>query len=292
MPHHFFRLCFGCVVAFVTLHSAMALAECADKDNTDDATLERERDPRLSDLGVSPYEPLYFILGGSGGFNAKFQLSFKYQIFNNEGWFSECLRIPSRLFLSYSQTSLWDLEERSSPFRDSSYRPRLFYLNEDVWNSNDRAWRLDLEAGLAHESNGKGEIDSRAINLGYVKPTVSYYVSDKRRFYVAPMVFAYIDKGENERIADYRGHVDLLVGYGSGNRGAQDFNVWANLRKGTVGHRGSIELNVATPFRHLTFDRMNGWLLTQYFNGHCESLIDYDKKLTAQFRVGFAILVQ
>lgn len=266
----------------------IALADC-DAVNTDTAT---KSDPRLSDLGVSPYEPLYFILGGSNGFNAKFQISFKYQIFSNEGWFAECLRLPSRLFLSYSQTSLWDLDVRSSPFRDSSYRPRLFYLRENMWNSDDKSWRLNFETGLAHESNGKGVDDSRAINLGYVKPTLSYYVTDKRRFYVAPMVFAYIDKGENEQIDEYRGNVDLLIGYGSGNNGGYDWNVWANLRKGTVGRRGSVELNLATPFRFLTGGRMNGWLLTQYFSGHCESLLEYDKKLKSQLRFGFAILVQ
>ena len=87
-------------------------------------------DTRISDLGVSPYEPLYFIAGGDGGFNAKFQLSFIYRLFREGGWFANCLRAPTHIFLSYSQTSLWDLNQRSSPFKDSSYRPRLFYLHE------------------------------------------------------------------------------------------------------------------------------------------------------------------
>ena len=36
------------------------------------------------------------------------------------------------LYLSFSQTSLWDLGELSKPFTDSSYRPRLFYANYDL----------------------------------------------------------------------------------------------------------------------------------------------------------------
>jgi len=64
------------------------------------------------------------------------------------------------------------------------------------------------------------------------------------------------------------------------------------LRKGDKAHYGSMEANLAIPFRILSGGHLNGWLLTQYFSGWGESLIDYNKKLTSQFRAGFAILVQ
>lgn len=246
-------------------------------------------EPSIDDVSV--YEPVYFIVGGDGGLNAKFQISFKYQITNDHGWLRNCLHIPANLYLSYSQTSLWDLHDRSNPFKDTSYRPRLFYGRDSIWQISSR-WNLGLEAGLAHESNGKADSDSRSINLGYVRPTLSYAMSDHYRVYIAPMIYSYIDKGENPDINDYRGNVDLLIGIGDGNDGTYGWNAWTVLRKGDRGHYGSVEANVAVPFKYISFGYMNGWLLLQYFNGWGESLLDYNKKLTSQFRAGFAIRVQ
>jgi outer membrane phospholipase A len=283
------------LLPILTLLFATTLrAECSRVDSSPSESREPVQQPDSEDLaarlGVSSYDPIYFILGGDGGLNSKFQISFKYQMFREDGWFARCLRIPSHIFLSYSQTSLWDLSERSEPFKDSSYRPRVFYLQE--FRAEDSHWRFDLEGGLAHESNGKAEADSRSLNMAYLRPSLSYYVDARNRFYLTPTFVSYIDNSENERVADYRGYVDWLIGYGSGNTGIQDWNVWAILRRGTHGHNGSVELNVAVPFRAITANQMNGWFLIQYFNGHGESLIDYDRKLESQVRAGFAILVQ
>lgn len=34
-----------------------------------------------------------------------------------------------------------------------------------------KGFRLDLQAGVFHESNGKGGADSRSLNTAYVQPT-------------------------------------------------------------------------------------------------------------------------
>jgi len=256
-----------------------------------DTEKKRVSERTIKDLGFRTYEPLYFILGDSGGFNAKFQLSFKYQLFRAESWDSVNGREPRGLYLSYSQTSLWDLDELSSPFRDTSYKPRLFYLQEQNRRDGKRLF-FDFELGFAHESNGKADADSRALNMGYIKPTVSYYIGETRRFYIAPMVVSYIDIAENPDVAEYRGHVDLVVGYGSGNKNLRDWSAWALLRKGDADGKDSYEINVAAPLLRLTKDHVNGWLLLQYFHGYGESLIDYDKRLHPQFRLGIGMLIQ
>ena len=61
------------------------------------------------------------------------------------------------------------------------------------------------------------------------------------------------------------------------------------LRAGTKADHGSVELNFAAPLSKLFAPQLNGWLLVQYFNGHGESLVNYNRDLGAQYRVGLAI---
>jgi phospholipase A1 len=267
---------------------------CAAVRAQDVSTIQASADAQAArdfDIGLSAYDPVYFIVGKNGKDTAKFQVSFKYQVFHAEGWFSKNLRAPTGLYLAYTQTSLWDLDELSAPFRDTSYRPRVFYLKEGN-RKQDRRWIVDFEGGYAHESNGKADPESRGVNTLYVKPTLSYYLNATRRFYVAPQVNSYTKKTENPDIADYRGHVDLTLGYGSGNRNQNDWSAWTTIRRGDESGKGSIEINVAAPLRRLSGDRINGWILMQYFNGYGESLIDYNVRNNAQFRIGIGLLVQ
>lgn len=236
-------------------------------------------------LAVTVYDPVYFLIGGNGGMNAKFQISLRYRLFDGNGAIARRLPWIDDLYFSYSQTSLWDLGDLSKPFRDSSYRPRVFYSNYDLIRVADGRVRLGIEGGLGHESNGKDGFDSRSIHLGYARPTLTFGDPEGKRFYVAPMVYGYLEKEENPDIADYRGHVDLLVGYG--RKSGLDF--WGTFRKGRVGNRGSMELNVSYPLSRLSGGDLTGWLMAQYFNGYGESLVDYNHKLDAQFRIGLAV---
>src|SRR5699024_2688125 len=119
------------------------------------------------------------------------------------------------LYLSFSQTSLWDLGELSKPFRDSSYRPRVFYANYALGKLFDGQLRLGIEAGAGHESNGKDGEDSRSYNMLYARPTLTLGDPDGLRFYVAPLIHNYIADDENPDLKHYRGYVDWLVGFGS-----------------------------------------------------------------------------
>lgn len=236
-------------------------------------------------LGVSAYEPVYFILGANGGLNAKFQISLRYRLFDGNGAIARRLPWLDDLYFSYSQTSLWNLDDLSKPFRDSSYRPRLFYSNYDLGRVADGRIRLGIEGGVAHESNGKDGLDSRSINLLYARPTLTFGDPEGRRFYVAPMIYHYLEREENPDIAAYRGHVDLLVGYGR----KSGWDLWGTFRKGNDGNYGSMELNASYPLSKLSGGDLNGWLLAQYFTGYGESLLDYNRKLDAQFRIGLAV---
>jgi phospholipase A1/A2 len=236
-------------------------------------------------LAVSVYEPVYFIVGGDGGLNAKFQISLRFRLFDDNGRLAQ--RVPGidDLYLSFSQTALWDLGELSKPFKDSSYRPRLFYANYDLARYLDGKLRVGLETGIGHESNGKEGDDSRSYNMLYARPTLTFGDPDGLRAYFAPLIHNYIAESDNPHIADYRGYVDWLIGAGS--KGGLD--LWGVLRKGTRSDYGSIELNASYPLSKLSGGDLTGWLLLQYFNGYGESLLDYNRKLDSQLRLGIAI---
>jgi len=254
-----------------------------------DETAEPARSTALVDkpppLAVSTYEPLYVLVGGDGGLNAKFQLSLRYRMFDGNGRLARRLPWIDDLYLSYSQTSLWDLSDLSKPFRDSSYRPRLFFSNYELISFMDGQLRLGVEAGVGHESNGKEGTESRSFNMLYVRPVLSLGDPEGFRMYAAPLIHNYIADGENPDIKDYRGYVDWLFGIGS--KGGLDF--WTTLRKGKRGDHGSAELNVSYPLSKLSGGDLTGWLMLQYFGGYGESLLDYNRKLDSQLRLGIAI---
>ena len=66
---------------------------------------------------------MYFVVGGNGGLSARFQLSFKYRLFDSDSLPVAWLPQLGNLYFGYTQNSLWDLGANSAPFRDTSYRP-------------------------------------------------------------------------------------------------------------------------------------------------------------------------
>jgi phospholipase A1/A2 len=236
-------------------------------------------------LAVSVYEPVYVIAGGDGGLNAKFQISLRYQLFDGRGALANRLPWIDDLYLSYSQTSLWDLGDLSKPFKDSSYRPRLFFSNYDLARYFDGQLRVGVETGFGHESNGKEGDESRSFNMIYARPTLTLGDPAGLRFFAAPLIHNYIADDENPDLKDYRGYVDWVLGIGA--KGGLDF--WTTLRKGERSDYGSVEFNVSYPLSKLSGGDLTGWLTLQYFNGYGESLLDYNRKLDSQLRLGIAV---
>ena len=233
---------------------------------------------------LSTYEPVYVAVGTRVRTNAKFQLSFKYRFFNEGGPLVQRVNALQDLYLGYTQTSLWDLESNSAPFYDSSYKPRLFYLNDEVWEWPAVRLGLGLEGGLGHESNGKSGADSRSINIAYVKPIVT--LGDKRGWHwtLAPMLIDYLEKEDHPDIDDYRGHVDLQVTFGK----EDSFQLVGQFRKGTQGF--STELDLTYPLRVVALGNLNGYFLVQYFTGYGESILDYSRRFPSQVRFGLMLV--
>lgn len=276
------------VLVQLTAPSEVTLAQQKSTGSADDGERTMERSTLIDKpppLAVSVYEPVYFVVGGDAGLNAKFQISLRYRLFDGRGALAERLPWIDDIYLSYSQTSLWDLNDLSKPFRDSSYRPRLFFSNYDLGRLLDGRLRLGIEAGVGHESNGKEGEESRSFNMLYARPVLTLGDPDGLRAYAAPLIHNYVSDDENPNIHHYRGYVDWLFGIGS--KGGLDFS--ATFRKGTRSDYGSMELSASYPLAKLSGGDLTGWLMLQYFGGYGESLLEFDRKLDSQLRLGIAI---
>ncbi len=229
----------------------------------------------------SPYEPNYFSAGSHGPTNARYQVSLKFRFFSPE------TKTPflEKIYLGYSQNSIWDLDSTSKPFRDSSYRPSLFFLDDTVSQWSFRGTKLGFQGGLEHESNGKDGTSSRSINIAFVRPTLTFPLEGDHFISVSPKIYNYLDKDDNPDISDYRGYVDFLLKAGE----ADGLQLATTLRKGTRSEAYSVQLDASYPLKRPTFGNLGGYLHLQYFNGYGESLIDYDQHVRAQFRIGLMI---
>lgn len=232
---------------------------------------------------LSYYEPIYFGVGANGGTSARFQLSFKYRLHMPDDPASR--RFIDNLYFAYTQTSIWDLSGASKPFRDTSYKPRLFYYIADTgWRS---AWftRMGVAAGIGHESNGKAGSTSRSLNIAFVQPTWEFGRLDDYHLQVSPMFYYYLEKSENEDIANYRGYLDLLVKYGS----PDGWQLATTLRKGTRHGYGSVDAQLSYALSKLIGQAWGGYVWIGYFNGYGEDLLDYNRRQQWIARIGFSI---
>lgn len=234
-------------------------------------------------------EPMYFVAGRRNEeTTARFQLSFKYRLFDDKGWLGKIFEPAEKFYFGYTQTSLWDLSSDSAAFRDTSYRPSLFYYDPEIWSTPEGVDSLGLMMGLEHESNGQSGEESRSLNTFFVQPIWRRFLNKDWYVSVGPRVWAYLEKDDNPDIADYRGYANLNLQLGQRN----GWLFSADMRKGTE-KAGSLQIDVSYPLSRLLGSPLikdGGYLYFQYFNGYGESLLDYDEKGPAQFRLGIAIV--
>jgi outer membrane phospholipase A len=232
-----------------------------------------------------PYEPFYFIAGPDSP-NAKFQISFKYSIINRESGVAEKLPELKGIYLGYTQTSLWDLNKPSAPFTDTSYKPEVLYS----WDNADRgrwgdAFKVNLQGGVQHESNGRDGFASRSLNIVYVRPSIVFGKADHLQLTVSPTLFAYVgDMSENSDLSYYRGYAALrtIIGWENG------LQLSSITRLGDTGNRASELLDLTYPMSELFTHSLSLYFHVQYFVGYGESLLYYNQR-SSTVRVGFSL---
>lgn len=235
---------------------------------------------------LSVYEPVYFLVGVDPGLEkSKFQLSFKYRLFNSEGQLAQRAPWVSGFYLAYTQCSLWDLYDDSKPFEDTSYLPELFYLLPKIDLNIDRITAFGAQTGFQHESNGSGGEDSRSTNYLYVKPILGMHLSGPFHLKFAPRLFTYVDNSEtsNGDLWAYRGYFDLEISIVDPQGLGLDSRLWW-AKKGVT-----VQLDLTYPMTRLLGRNLNLYLQAQYFNGYAETLLHYNRRHNA-FRLGVAIV--
>ena len=239
------------------------------------------RGEALEEPPLSEEDPVYFVVGPNSGWNARFQLSFKYRLFDQSAGFGAEQPWLSGFYFAYTQTSLWDLAAESKPFHDTTYRPSFFWK----WQRTDeRTWIDAVRMGFEHESNGQAGDISRSINTLFVRPEWRWTSPYGSVLEFTPKAYTYLTKDDNPDIPSFRGYVDWRVRYDSGAQ----WITTAVARVGTAG-RGSINLDMSRRTRDIKVGPVSGYLHFQYFNGYGESLLDYNKRVPWQFRIGLAI---
>ena len=230
------------------------------------------------------HEPMYFLVGGKDPVSARFQFSFRYRIFDDQGVVAETIPVASGLYFGFTQTSLWDLESESKPFRDSSFRPSLFYR----WalDDPDKRGALALSGGYEHESNGKEDMPSRSIDTLFARAEVRVRVDESGTYFgIAPKVWTYLDREDNPDIAHYRGHAELGL-----RLGRDDALLFSTLiRRGSEGKMGT-QYDLSYPIRRSVFSGVGAFVHLQAFKGYGETLLEYDQNKETQYRLGISLV--
>jgi hypothetical protein len=143
---------------------------------------------------LSENDPMYFIVGGRDGYSARFQLSLKYRLFDQSAGLGQERPWLAGFYFGYTQNSLWDLSEKSKAFRDTSYKPSLFWK----WDrSDDQTWIDSFRVGVEHESNGGAVERSRSVNTVFGRTDWRWTYADDSKLEFTPRLNYYFDKGEN-----------------------------------------------------------------------------------------------
>ncbi|MFH0782270.1 MAG: phospholipase A [Pseudomonadota bacterium] len=231
----------------------------------------------------SSHQPIYFLVGTDPE-KSKFQISFKYRPFNPNSPLGRDYPWLSGIQLGYTQTSFWDLNAKSLPFDDTSYKPHLYYQTHNI--SGRPSWMdgLFLEMGFEHESNGKKGDESRGTNTLYLKPIAIIYdeVSEFGMSFSPSIKYYFHTEDNNSDLAEYRGYFELETVVGKAH-GLMLSTALQFAEKGV-----SLQTDLTYPLHRLFNDSLDLFLLVQYTNELAESLIDYRER-EETLRIGFSL---
>lgn len=206
---------------------------------------------------------------------AEFQLSLKTPLN-----YSDLLFENDALYLAFTLKAYWQVYANaiSRPFRETNYRPEIFYLTPIDWTPfGGNTW---INVGIEHQSNGRTQGLSRSWNRIY-----STFIFEKDNFALSFRPWWHISKNKNRSprhsianysdLDDYMGYFQLRMVYKW-----NDYEMSFLGRENFATHKGYGELGFTFPL----WGKLRGY--TKYSIGYGDSLIDYNHD---QQRIGLGI---
>lgn len=220
----------------------------------------------------------------------KFQISLKYLLFDR------IFKDNGDLYIAYTNQSYWQAynTDISSPFRETNHEPETWLQFNTPFEMAGVKLGL-VSIGLSHQSNGRGMEniyieDSDQANgkeLGNISRSWNRvfmnFVFAKGNWMMSIKPWYRIPEDEesdnNPSIERYAGYGELKTGY------KWDEHVFSMMLRNNFRqseNMGAVELGWSFPL----YKKLKGYV--QYYNGYCESLIDYDSSAN---RLGIGILL-
>jgi len=197
----------------------MTTTAAAVPDATPSAT---PKAARKADYGLLTfYRENYFIFGFTEQTQVKFQFSAKYDLWPNEG--------QNAVYFAFTQLSLWDLYDQSSPFRETNYAPELFYIyfhHPGRYDPPPGCAFFHERGGYEHVSNGVAGPRSRGWNNFYAESRFACYGAAHDFGLATLKAWFPFDKGDNPDIADFIGYGELQLTYGDEGGGTMVRRLW------------------------------------------------------------------
>lgn len=277
----------GLALACLPLLLASRSARASDAVQAAPAEVETEKEPELDVLTF--HRANYLLTGFTSSTQVKFQFSFKYDLWPSRGHHT--------VYLAYTQKSLWDLYDKSAPFRESNYAPEIFYAHyhsDTHGKPNPGCGLFSEQAGVEHESNGEASDASRSWNRIFGEVAGRCY--GQSTFGLVGLRAWYpVGVAENKTIAETQGYGELSLGVG-----VDDDDLLMNglltvaLRKGTSKEIAKGSVTVDARWRP-SYQRVLGkawkfvpYVWFQFFAGYGETLSTYDSSSTsARVGIGF-----
>ena len=234
---------------------------------------------------ISAYQPMYFLVGTEPE-ESKFQISLKYRLLNPEKPLAQKYPWSRHFYLGYTQTAFWDLDSASQPFKDTSYKPEIFFLSSNLCSAENSISRLFVQTGFQHESNGRGQDLSRSTNYLYIRPIwIWFHQRTGLGIQVAPKLWVYAgnDDDTNQDLYRYRGYFDLEIKAGR----AEGLVLGSHFRWAEQG--ASVQVDATYPLHKLLPLDIGLYVHAQYANALAESLLDYRQRIRA-LRLGISIV--
>lgn len=197
--------------------------------------------------------------------DVKFQLSLALRLWSIKG--------KVDFFATYSQRSIWDIYQKSCPFRETAYNPGFWV----AWQTSQK---VRLLFGIEHESNGLAGEQSRSFNYATV---ACLYEPFSHWQFGARAWYGYYDRKNIQRYFRYRGVVQLWGTFRTRN---DRFSITALVNPTVTFTKFNTQVEASWRIA-----KRGDWLpclFIQYSYGYGETMIDYNRR-ASKIRIGISL---